>query len=65
MIKMSIEQLKELVERLENRRDYGSMTNKVIITINKHPNGREYLEFEQPCTYPDCNSTYHRYEEGK
>lgn len=65
MIKMSIEQLKQIVERLENQNEYHNMRKDLYVTIEKHPNGREYLQIEQPCWYTECNSHYERIENKK
>lgn len=62
MIRLTIEQLKKIVEMAENRKDYGNMEGYVNITIGKHPNGKEYIQLEQPCQYRECNSNYYRYE---
>lgn len=60
--RLTLEQLKLLVNRLENRTKHGDMQPVVTVSIGKHPNGSEYLEFEQPCYYAECNSTYYRYD---
>lgn len=62
MIKMTSEELRRLADMVENREKYGNMCGVVYVTIKRHPNGREYLEFEQPCGYAECNSNCYRYE---
>lgn len=62
MVKMTLEQLRRLVETLESQEKYSSMLGMVYVSMKQHPNGREFLEFEQPCGYSDCSSSYHRYE---
>lgn len=43
-------------------REYDNMCGVVYASIKHHPNGREFLEFEQPCSYSECSSNYYRYE---
>jgi len=62
MIRMTAEELRSLADKIENREQYGNMCGVVYVTIKHHPNGREFLEFEQPCSYADCNSNYYRYD---
>lgn len=62
MIRMTAEELRSLADKIENREQYGNMCGVVHVTIKHHPNGREFLEFEQPCSYADCNSNYYRYD---
>lgn len=62
MIKLTADDLRRLADRVENREKYGNMRGVVYATIKRHPNGREFLEFEQPCQYAECNSNYYRYE---
>jgi hypothetical protein len=61
-IKMSVNELETLVQHLKNRAEFGGMNPCVYVSIQSHPNGREYLEFEQPSPYSECNSECHRYE---
>lgn len=62
MIRMTAEELRSLADKIENREQYENMCGVVYVTIKHHPNGREFLEFEQPCSYADCNSNYYRYD---
>lgn len=62
MVRMTAEELRSLADKIENREQYGNMCGVVYVTIKHHPNGREFLEFEQPCSYADCNSEYYRYD---
>lgn len=64
-VKITIEELEQLVKRLKNEVEHGSMTPYVIATEEKHPNGRKYIQFEQPCYYPECNSNYLTFEAQK
>ncbi|MBU2701660.1 hypothetical protein Ga0466249_002779 [Sporomusaceae bacterium BoRhaA] len=64
-IKMTIKELEELVSRLKNRAIYGSMKSFVLIDVRKQPSGTSFVEFEQPCEYPECTSEYHRFEGGE
>lgn len=62
MIRMTAEELRSLADKIENQEKYGNMCGVVYVTIKHHFNGREFLEFEQPCSYADCNSNYYRYD---
>jgi 1-aminocyclopropane-1-carboxylate deaminase/D-cysteine desulfhydrase-like pyridoxal-dependent ACC family enzyme len=57
-VRIDIEQLEQLVQRLKRETEHGSMKPYVFITEGKHPNGRKYIQFEQPCYYAECNSNY-------
>lgn len=35
----------------------------VYLRMKKHPNGKEFAEFEQPCAYAECYSNFYRFEE--
>ena len=61
-IKITIEELERMVERLKNKAEYGNMESYVIVTEEQHPNGRKYIQFEQPCYYAECNSSYERFD---
>lgn len=61
-IRISVDQLREMVERMENEQRYHNMCGIVYATIQHHPNGNPILEFEQPCSYADCNSTFYRFD---
>lgn len=65
MIKLSPSDLRKLADIIENREKYGSMCGVVYATIQHHPDGRGFLQFEQPCQYAECNSNFYRYEEGR
>ncbi|MFA9381279.1 MAG: hypothetical protein ACERKO_09480 [Acetanaerobacterium sp.] len=62
MIKLTLEELKTLISRMEINEKHSTKQPYVNVKIAKHPNGREYLEFEQPSYYGDANSTYYRYD---
>lgn len=61
-IKITLDELKELVNDMENQIKYQSMRPVVYVSIEHHPNGRAYLQFEQPCNYAECFSHYRRYD---
>lgn len=58
MIKLTAKDLRRVADMMDNREKYDSMCGTVRVRIGKHPNGREYLEFEQPCGYAECNSYF-------
>lgn len=62
MVRMTAEDLRRLADMVENREKYGNMCGVVYASIKHHPNGREFLEFEQPCSYAECSSNHYRYE---
>jgi hypothetical protein len=64
-VKITIEELEILVKRLRREVEHGSMKPYVMVTAGKHPNGREYIQFEQPCYYAECNSSYKRFDAQK
>jgi hypothetical protein len=64
-IKITIEELERMVERLKNKAEHGNMESYVIVTEEQHPNGRKYIQFEQPCYYAECNSSYERFDTQK
>lgn len=61
-VKITLEELERMVRRLKNEAEYGDMESYVIVTEERHPNGRRYIQFEQPCYYAECNSSYERFE---
>jgi len=62
MIRLTAEDLRSLADKIENREKYGCMCGVVYVSIEHHPNGREFLQFEQPCSYAECNSNFYTYE---
>lgn len=62
-VHMTVEDLDSLLSQLKRRVEYGNMKPYVLISIGEHPNGRSFVEFEQPCEYAECTSEYHRYDE--
>lgn len=62
MIRLTAADLRNLADKIENREKYDNMSGVVYVTLEHHPNGREFLQFEQPCSYADCNSYYYRYD---
>lgn len=62
MIRLTADDLRHLADQVENREKYGNMCGVVYVTIKHHPNGRKFVEFEQPCQYSECNSNYYRYD---
>lgn len=59
---MTADDLRSLADKVENREKYDNMCGVLYVSIQRHPNGREFLEFEQPCSYSECNSYFYRYE---
>jgi transcriptional antiterminator len=57
-IKITIAELERMVERLKNKALYDNMKFHVIVTEKQHTNGRKYIQFEQPCYFAECNSSY-------
>lgn len=62
MIRLTADDLRRLADQVENQEKYGNMHGYVTVSIKHHPNGREFVEFEQPCQYAECNSNYYRYD---
>ena len=62
-IKITLEELERMIERLKKEAEHGDMESYVIVTEEQHPNGRKYIQFEQPCCYAECNSSYERFAE--
>jgi hypothetical protein len=61
-VSLTLEQIERLAQEIKNHRDYGCGEPRVLVSIDEHPNGRPFVQFEQPCEYSECNSTYYRYE---
>ena len=61
MVRMTADDLRRLADMVENRERYNNMCGVVYASIKYHPNGLEFLEFEQPCSYAECDSSYYRY----
>lgn len=64
-IRMTVDDLSYIVKLLQREQQYGSATGSLIITMETHPNGRAYLQIEQPCAYAECNSHYERISEDR
>ena len=62
---MTAQELRELADRIDNTEQYHCGQGYVAVSIGKHPNGREYIEFEQPSIYAECNGRYYRYDAHK
>lgn len=62
MVRMTADDLRRLADMVENREKYDNMCGVVYAKIKHHPNGQEFLEFEQPSSYVECDSNYYRYE---
>ena len=58
MIKITIDQLEDMVNYLKRNVEYNNMMPYVIVSIDKMSNGKEAIEFEQPCYYAECFSSY-------
>ena len=63
MITFTSEELRQLADRIDNAAQYRNLKSYVILEIKKHPNGRSYAEFEQPCHYAECFSSCYKYNE--
>ncbi len=63
MIKFTPEMLRKLADDIEHNHKYHNKCNYVELSIKHHANGKEYAEFEQPCVYAECFSTFHRFDE--
>ena len=61
-VRITIDQLRQLVERMDNEMQYHNMTSVAYVTMKHQTNGKPVLQFEQPCGYGDCNSAYYRFE---
>nr|WP_320145689.1 hypothetical protein [uncultured Anaeromusa sp.] len=59
-VRISLTQLQEMVDRIEYQSKHG-MKGTVLVSIQKHPNGEEYVEFEQESVYAECFSSFHRF----
>lgn len=62
-IRFTSEDLRRLADSIDNREKFGNMCGVVYLTIEQHPNGRKFAQFEQPCGYAECNSTIYTFEE--
>lgn len=60
-VKMTIKQLNDLVEILDNNAGFHNSQNFVYISIKELPNGAPEITFEQPCQYAECTGNYYRY----
>jgi hypothetical protein len=56
-IRITLDQLKTLLEIMERDAVYGCMDSVAYVSITS----RGELEFEQTCGYAECNSHYFRY----
>lgn len=63
MVRFTSEDLRRLADAIDNREKYGNMCGVVYLRMKKHPNGKEFAEFEQPCAYVECYSNFYRFEE--
>lgn len=57
------DQLRELADKMDDREKYDNMCSWVFLTIGEYPNGRKYAQFEQPCQYAECFSTFYTFDE--
>nr|DAQ61701.1 MAG TPA: hypothetical protein [Caudoviricetes sp.] len=63
MVRFTSEDLRRLADAIDNREKYGNMCGVVYLRMKKHPNGKEFAEFEQSCAYAECYSNFYRFEE--
>ena len=61
--RISVEELRRMVDMIENQQKYHSMTGVAYVSVKHHPNGRPILEFEQTCGYAECSSTFYRFDQ--
>ncbi len=52
---ISLHDLKKIIEKAENRAQYGSMEGKLTFEVT----GNDNLSIYQLCDYHDCNPIYH------
>lgn len=64
-VKLSIEQLEQMLEYAKNRVKHGDMKKHFIVSVKEHPSGKAFIEFEQPSQWAECNSIYHRYDSAE
>jgi hypothetical protein len=60
-VKMTIEQLEQMVKQLKNQNEYHDMEPYVLISIKEHWDGKKQIEFEQPNGWAECNSNCYRF----
>jgi hypothetical protein len=60
-VKITLEHLERLLKQAKNEAEYSDMRKALYVSIKELPNGDTELQFEQPCQYAECNSTYYRY----
>lgn len=64
-VKLTLQQLEKLLEMAKNQAEFHDMRSSLLVAIDEMPNGEQFLEFEQPCQWPECNSTYYRYSSDR
>lgn len=65
MLKFTPEMLRKLADDIERNKKYHNMCGYVQLTVMEKPNGKRTAQFEQPCMYAECFSTYYRYEDDE
>lgn len=63
MVRFTSEDLRRLADAIDNREKYGNMCGVVYLRLGRHPSGRGFAGFEQPCAYAECYSNFYRFEE--
>lgn len=63
MIRLTSDDLRQIADMIDTREKYDNMCGIVYVTINENWAGRKTLQFEQPCSYSECNSYYYRFVE--
>lgn len=61
-VKITLVELKNMVARMEREVANNSARGVLYVTMNKRPNGRPYLAFEQPSHYVECNGAYYTFD---
>jgi hypothetical protein len=62
MIRLTLGQLEGLLGEAKRQREFNAGFEYLKVRIYDKKNGVSILEFEQPCEYPECNSTFYTYE---
>lgn len=63
--KFSIGELEQLITTLKTNVNHRSACSAIYISVIELPDGSHEIQFEQPCCYSECTSSYYRYHENK
>ena len=64
-IRMTVADLRNMLDTFERGMKYNSMTGAVIVTISTRSDGRQVLQFEQPCAYAECYGNFQTFYENE